>query len=209
MAERLDDRYAGHSLFEVQELRALDVMMDAYKQAFKDRYGEEPYVDDAGKETLKALFRALAKGNPKRIVALIMAYLEMDDDWFLKKAHSLGTLKQDVNRVLAYLGQKKLTQPTNIKIMDEADRFLFYIFNTKGLMDSCGITPHTPDSLLYEGRPISREQVSQALEPLRGQRKSVDEIRSHFKAWLASSQGNEGHASPTAAGAQEDLGPLL
>ena len=71
-----------------------------YCEAYKKRYGCNPVVD--GKVAGMAV--RLLKAIPlERAQMLVQAYLQMDDPWFLKKAHAFDVLVQNLNVVAVSL----------------------------------------------------------------------------------------------------------
>lgn len=90
-------------LFEMEIKKSEDRLTDLYIQAYEKRYGIKPVLANNGSDhtILKDLVRQLGFST---ISKLVPHYLEMDNEWFVKKAHSLPVLKNEINVVNADYG---------------------------------------------------------------------------------------------------------
>lgn len=84
------DTVAGYELRE---------LMSHYVAAFKERYGEKAQPDRGGK-AIGALKRLRSHYNLAQVKVLISAYLQMEDEWFKKRAYDLVTLDMQVQKVI-------------------------------------------------------------------------------------------------------------
>lgn len=69
----------------------------AYCEAFRARYGTAPVVTGVAAGQARNVVKSLGKD---RAIALVQAYLTMNDAWFLQKTHDLGTFVTNLNKVL-------------------------------------------------------------------------------------------------------------
>ena len=86
------DKTAVDSLIPIKT----NVLIGAYCEAFKSRYGVSPII--TGKMQGRA--KDLAKNmSVKRARDLIQAYVQMDDPWFKTKCHDLDTFFGNLSKV--------------------------------------------------------------------------------------------------------------
>lgn len=70
----------------------------AYVLAYRKRYGEKARPDIGGK--VQGGIKRLLGGMPlERACEMIQVFLQMDDQWFLTKAHDFGTFEQNLTKV--------------------------------------------------------------------------------------------------------------
>jgi hypothetical protein len=92
------------SMFEVDKLKSFENLIGVYKSAFEKRYNCEPYLSDHDKEVIRWIRNAFEE---KKGTDILVHFLEMNDEWFLKQSHGLVCLKNNVNKVLAFIGSSK------------------------------------------------------------------------------------------------------
>ncbi len=68
----------------------------SYCDAFRTRYSAAPFVDpkDVGQ-----IQRLLKHHSKERLMELVQVYVQMDDSFFIKRSHDLGTFIQNTNKV--------------------------------------------------------------------------------------------------------------
>lgn len=73
-------------------------LIGGYIDAFRLRYGKNARPDVGGR--VQGQMKALLKDHPvPRLLALIQAFCQMDDPWFVKKAHDFPTLYENLGKV--------------------------------------------------------------------------------------------------------------
>lgn len=89
-----------------EELKASDAsapspssqFIGSYVLAYRKRYGEKARPDLGGK--VQGGIKRLLSGMPlQRACEMIQVFLQMDDQWFLTKAHDFGTFEQNLTKV--------------------------------------------------------------------------------------------------------------
>lgn len=90
---------AGRHPAEKAELaNEVQQLIKTYIDAFRARYGEKARPDVGGK--VQGQMRTLLKDHPlPRLVALVQAFVQMDDEWFKKKTHDFGSLVANIGKV--------------------------------------------------------------------------------------------------------------
>ncbi len=92
-------------MYEVEALRGLENVLDAYQKHYRVRYGVSPVIANRTEASLilKELIRAAGETHTLRLIA---KYLSMngDQDWFVRKGHSIEELKRNLSAVNAALG---------------------------------------------------------------------------------------------------------
>lgn len=73
-------------------------LISAYVDAFRARYGPKARPDVGGK--VQGLMKTMLKDHPlPRLIALVQAFCQMDDDFFKKKCHDFPTLYCNIGKV--------------------------------------------------------------------------------------------------------------
>ncbi len=76
----------------------VQLLIKAYIDCFRQRYGPNARPDVGGK--VQGLMRTMLKDHPlPRLIALVQAFTQMDDDWFKKKCHDFPTLHGNIGKV--------------------------------------------------------------------------------------------------------------
>lgn len=86
----------------------------AYFEAFNRRYGAAPARAPKAIGQLGKLANDFGKD---RAIALVEAYLEMPDSWYLTKRHDVGTLVENLNAVSQYLDTGRMITRKDIQNM--------------------------------------------------------------------------------------------
>ncbi len=94
------------------EKQTAERLWQRYAQAFEERYSAPPLRDGRANYQLAALTRSLRERAPD----VAAHYLRSNHDWYVKKAHDLGTLLADASKVRAEMlaaVQRKNHQPAS------------------------------------------------------------------------------------------------
>lgn len=96
-------------IYEVEIKKAEDRMCEVYAEAYERRWRTKPVLSNNGSDQtiLRDMIRQL--GAPK-VAELIRHYLEMDNEWFVKRYHPLETFKKEINAINADFGLLKSKQ---------------------------------------------------------------------------------------------------
>jgi hypothetical protein len=92
----------------------------AYVAAYAKRYGQgtRPFLDG---KTLGGIKRYLASVAIERACELISAYCQMNDSWFLTKAHDFETFAQNQNKIALALDTGRMTTSQEAKGEERLD----------------------------------------------------------------------------------------
>ena len=71
----------------------------AYCEAYKAKYTVNPVIDGRAQGIAKRVVDSKNGIGPTKAIALVKAYLQMNDQWFLKKKHDLFTFEQNLNSI--------------------------------------------------------------------------------------------------------------
>lgn len=95
-------------------VEGVNVLIAEYVKAYQKRYGSKTRPDVSGK-VQGEMGRLLQDLPLDRIVELIQVYLQMDDRWFLTKAHDFTTFVGNINKISLALdtGQNPDSKITN------------------------------------------------------------------------------------------------
>lgn len=89
------------SLKEVEITRDAEAIREAYSEAFAARYHTPPFLEFDDGPVFSFLSKNFGKERGKKIA---QHYVRMQDEWFLKNAHSAQVLKKNAAKVIADLG---------------------------------------------------------------------------------------------------------
>lgn len=80
------------------EGQKINVLIKCYIDSYKARYGQAARPDVSGRVQglMKTLFRDYSL---EKMTAIVQAFLQMDDEWFKKKAHDFPTLYENIGKV--------------------------------------------------------------------------------------------------------------
>jgi hypothetical protein len=92
----------------------------AYVAAYSKRYGEgtRPFLDG---KTLGGIKRYLGSVGIERACDLIAAYCQMNDSWFVTKAHDFETFAQNQNKITLALDTGRMTTSQEAKGEERLD----------------------------------------------------------------------------------------
>ena len=112
-------------MYKVIEQRQVNECADSYREAFHDRVGKEPKIDNLDRAGFEFLIKQI--GYEETLDA-IEHYFEMKDEWFITQAYSVKCLKDNINKVIMSLAQREELENANknIQIMCESERLFYY-----------------------------------------------------------------------------------
>lgn len=155
----------SEKLKAVEELKGVEDCLEEYRHSFSLRYHGRPFISPEGKNVVRSLVRELGAPLVKRALE---HYVTMNDDWFLKTRHTLESLDKNANTVLASLYAKETKERSvgGAELMDEADKFVWYLFFFQKVYEAYGFEKTSPGILQREdlSQPITIEMVKEFAE---------------------------------------------
>lgn len=102
---------------EVQELNAANAVLDEYRAAYRERYKTDPILNVGMASTI--VRDIIRNAGVSRAKLIVRHYLKMsgNDEYFIKRGHTLDVLQRDINLVNANLGAGS-TSPSKAIIID-------------------------------------------------------------------------------------------
>lgn len=127
-------------IYEVELMLGLNQAMDLYMAEYERRYKVKPVLQNkfADATVIKDLIRNI--GLDKTCEA-IKTYLKMNDDWFVKKCHSLKVLQDNINPVLAKLAKTPVHKPTkafmvaHVTFCDKCKESFSHVYDANAIPD--------------------------------------------------------------------------
>lgn len=96
-------------MIEVKSLNESSRVQETYVECYKRRYGVNPIVSTNG--TDQTVFKDLARSlGITKACQLVEHYFKMNNDWFVKKGHSVAVLKSEIGVINGALGDKPQQQ---------------------------------------------------------------------------------------------------
>lgn len=105
-------------IYEVQQQRDADRALEVYYRAYEKRYRTKPILSNNQSDS--TIIRDLARQvGGKRLCELLEHYLQMDNEWFAKKAHSIEVFRTEINVVNSDYGLRatKHKTPSGARIL--------------------------------------------------------------------------------------------
>lgn len=93
------------------------VLVAAYCELWKARYGDNPPIRPQDARALKTLGEAHGLEKTK---LLLQAYLRMPDAWFVKKRHDLTTFSNSLNEIAHFATTGKVLTKREVNTIDQA-----------------------------------------------------------------------------------------
>lgn len=92
-------------MYEVGSLIESSRVQEVYIESYKRRYGVNPIISTNG--TDQTVFKDLARTiGVAKACQLVEHYFKMNNDWFVKKGHSVAVLKSELGVINGSLGDK-------------------------------------------------------------------------------------------------------
>lgn len=142
----------------VEELTHTTRLKQAYCQAFRKAYGDDPVV---GADEGLILSSLLHTFREEHLTKLIEHYLGMQTKWFVDNAHSLKVLKKDINQVIAsYSHRLRQSKGGSLRLMPQDQWLAHYLEVSPMWRANYGVAEKLPkEEYLYHARQILlREQ---------------------------------------------------
>lgn len=98
-----------NEMIEVGSLIESSRVQETYVDSYKRRYGVAPIISTNG--TDQTVFKDLARSlGIAKACQLVEHYFKMNNDWFVKKGHSVAVLKSEIGVINGALGDKPQQQ---------------------------------------------------------------------------------------------------
>jgi hypothetical protein len=101
---------------EIMEPKASFNAVACYCEAWKGLYKVNPLIDDKASGQIKALLKS---HGPEKFKRLVESYIQMRDQWFIKKRHDVSTLVSNINTVWHFAETGKVITNTQLNQLDK------------------------------------------------------------------------------------------
>lgn len=131
----------GPPLMATMEAKAVDLLLQRYRTAFRSRYKTDPPSLETDLMNLRQIYKAIGSHDVSDVVG---HYLTMNDPWYDKKGHDLHTLLTNLTRIKADWGMNGRKTPTdNMGLMSEVEKCRFYLFElpSPGSFEQANLRP--------------------------------------------------------------------
>lgn len=93
---------------EVELLRKGNDLKDRYEEEYKEKYGTRPYLSDKDQADIRFLIKTFGFEKSKGLISTYMR-LPGENDWYLRRAHPISVLIENIHFINASLGRQTRT----------------------------------------------------------------------------------------------------
>ena len=104
----------------LKPLAPVPAFIAAYCEAYQSRYGNNPPIGGKGSGIAKRIVETVGQ---EKSLALPKVYLSMTDPWFLTKAHDLGTMEQNLAKIVMQADTGRSMTKGDIKQVESLDHW--------------------------------------------------------------------------------------
>lgn len=97
------------SMLHAELLKNTDLVIAAYEQAYYARYSKAPLMNKKVGPEYFFIKELTHQVGLEKALKLVIQFVKMNDDWFLKRGHSLIALKDNLNKVDQALPKESTT----------------------------------------------------------------------------------------------------